>query len=105
MSLNEIRLRDVTDVELVDSPPLLSRADPHNLPFYSTARSIEARAFCGFNFELETVMTYRLLMDNTDREKEEQGLPVWMRRRGRRWCGGCGWCRRGGHRRQPGETG
>lgn len=25
---------DVTGVELVDSPPLVSRADPHNLPFF-----------------------------------------------------------------------
>lgn len=25
---------DVTGVELVDSPPLVSRADPHNLPYF-----------------------------------------------------------------------
>ncbi|MCL7032750.1 hypothetical protein MKW94_012523 [Papaver nudicaule] len=25
---------DVTGVELVESPPLVSRADPHNLPFF-----------------------------------------------------------------------
>ncbi|KAF6170422.1 hypothetical protein GIB67_014352 [Kingdonia uniflora] len=25
---------DVTGVELIDSPPLVSRADPHNLPFF-----------------------------------------------------------------------
>ncbi|XP_016459439.2 uncharacterized protein LOC107782998 [Nicotiana tabacum] len=29
--------RDVTGVELVDSPPLVSRADPHNLPFFDNA--------------------------------------------------------------------
>ncbi|KAK9060117.1 hypothetical protein SSX86_020821 [Deinandra increscens subsp. villosa] len=34
MSLNEIGLREITGVELVDSPPLVSRADPHNLPFF-----------------------------------------------------------------------
>ncbi|KAL8224467.1 hypothetical protein R6Q57_019942 [Mikania cordata] len=34
MSLNKIGLADVTGVELVDSPPLVSRADPHNLPFF-----------------------------------------------------------------------
>ncbi|KAI3696375.1 hypothetical protein L1987_79389 [Smallanthus sonchifolius] len=34
MSLKEIGLHDVTGVELVDSPPLVSRADPHNLPFF-----------------------------------------------------------------------
>ncbi|KAI3780777.1 hypothetical protein L2E82_10767 [Cichorium intybus] len=34
MSLKEIGLHDITGVELVDSPPLVSRADPHNLPFF-----------------------------------------------------------------------
>ncbi|KAD2393652.1 hypothetical protein R6Q59_012049 [Mikania micrantha] len=34
MSLNKIGLADVTGVELIDSPPLVSRADPHNLPFF-----------------------------------------------------------------------
>lgn len=34
MSLKEIGLHDVTGVELVDSPPLVKRADPHNLPFF-----------------------------------------------------------------------
>ncbi|KAL6953450.1 hypothetical protein U1Q18_001413 [Sarracenia purpurea var. burkii] len=34
MALKEIGVGDVTGVELVDSPPLVSRADPHNLPFF-----------------------------------------------------------------------
>ncbi|KAI3787852.1 hypothetical protein L2E82_00332 [Cichorium intybus] len=34
MSLKEIGLHEITGVELVDSPPLVSRADPHNLPFF-----------------------------------------------------------------------
>lgn len=27
-------VEDVTGVELIDSPPLVKRADPHNLPFF-----------------------------------------------------------------------
>lgn len=27
-------LTDVTGIELIDSPPLVKRADPHNLPFF-----------------------------------------------------------------------
>ena len=34
MSLKEIGIHEVTGVELVDSPPLVSRSDPHNLPFF-----------------------------------------------------------------------
>ncbi|KAK6141158.1 hypothetical protein DH2020_025098 [Rehmannia glutinosa] len=33
-ALQELGVEDVTGVELVDSPPLVSRADPHNLPFF-----------------------------------------------------------------------
>ncbi|PIA38423.1 hypothetical protein AQUCO_02800258v1 [Aquilegia coerulea] len=34
MALSEMGVIDVTGVELVDSPPLVSKADPHNLPFF-----------------------------------------------------------------------
>ncbi|KAI4322590.1 hypothetical protein L6164_022267 [Bauhinia variegata] len=34
MALSDIGVLDVTGVELIDSPPLVSRADPHNLPFF-----------------------------------------------------------------------
>lgn len=34
MALSQMGLADVTAVELVDSPPLVNRADPHNLPFF-----------------------------------------------------------------------
>ncbi|KAK9284953.1 hypothetical protein L1049_024135 [Liquidambar formosana] len=34
MALSEMGVKDVTGVELVDSPPLVRRADPHNLPFF-----------------------------------------------------------------------
>lgn len=37
MALNKIGVADVTGVELLDSPPLVSRADPHNLPFFDQA--------------------------------------------------------------------
>ncbi|CAH9099894.1 unnamed protein product [Cuscuta europaea] len=37
MALNDLGLSDVTGIELVDSPPLVSRADPHNLPFFDDA--------------------------------------------------------------------
>lgn len=36
MALNEMGVTDVTGVEVVDSPPLVSRADPHNLPFFDS---------------------------------------------------------------------
>ncbi|TYJ95942.1 Methyltransferase type 11 [Cucumis melo var. makuwa] len=34
MALSHMGVHDVTGVELIDSPPLVSRADPHNLPFF-----------------------------------------------------------------------
>lgn len=34
MGLSQMGVDDVTGTELVDSPPLVSRADPHNLPFF-----------------------------------------------------------------------
>ncbi|KAF5726425.1 hypothetical protein HS088_TW22G00103 [Tripterygium wilfordii] len=34
MALRNMGLTDVTGVELVDSPPLVKRADPHNLPYF-----------------------------------------------------------------------
>lgn len=36
MALKRIGVEEVTGVELVDSPPLVSRADPHNLPFFDS---------------------------------------------------------------------
>lgn len=30
----DLGVEDVTGVEVVESPPLVSRADPHNLPFF-----------------------------------------------------------------------
>ncbi|GFS31858.1 S-adenosyl-L-methionine-dependent methyltransferases superfamily protein [Actinidia rufa] len=34
MEMKQIGLKDVSGVEVVESPPLVSRADPHNLPFF-----------------------------------------------------------------------
>lgn len=34
MAFRRIGVKDVTGVELIDSPPLVTRADPHNLPFF-----------------------------------------------------------------------
>ncbi|PRQ52912.1 putative S-adenosyl-L-methionine-dependent methyltransferase [Rosa chinensis] len=34
MALSHLGVDDVTGIELLDSPPLVSRADPHNLPFF-----------------------------------------------------------------------
>lgn len=36
MALSELGVLDVTGVELIDSPPLVSRADPHDLPFFDS---------------------------------------------------------------------
>lgn len=36
-ALSEVGINDATGVELVESPPLVSRADPHNLPFFDGA--------------------------------------------------------------------
>ncbi|KAJ9550172.1 hypothetical protein OSB04_014217 [Centaurea solstitialis] len=33
-SLNQIGVHDVTGVEVIDSPPLVAKSDPHNLPFF-----------------------------------------------------------------------
>lgn len=33
MALKKMGVDDVTGIELIDSPPLVNRADPHNLPF------------------------------------------------------------------------
>lgn len=45
MALNEMGISEVTGVELVDSPPLVSQADPHNLPFFDSVFDL---GFSGF---------------------------------------------------------
>ncbi|KAB2613438.1 hypothetical protein D8674_035754 [Pyrus ussuriensis x Pyrus communis] len=34
MALTQLGVADVTGIELLESPPLVSRADPHNLPYF-----------------------------------------------------------------------
>lgn len=68
MALNRLGVADVTGVELMDSLPLVSRADPHNLPFFDevfdlafTAHLTEALFPSRFASEMErTVKNDRL---------------------------------------------
>ncbi|KAK9924620.1 hypothetical protein M0R45_032981 [Rubus argutus] len=60
MALSQLGVADVTAVELLDSPPLVSRADPHNLPFFDdvfdlgfSARLAEALFPSRFAAEME----------------------------------------------------
>ncbi|MCL7042256.1 hypothetical protein MKW94_027998 [Papaver nudicaule] len=60
MALNQLGVTDVTGVELIESPQLVSRADPHNLPFFDgvfdlgfTAHFTEALFPYRFVYELE----------------------------------------------------
>ncbi|KAJ0677661.1 putative S-adenosyl-L-methionine-dependent methyltransferase [Helianthus annuus] len=50
MALKQIGLVDVVGVELVDSPPLVSRGDPHNLPFFDTVFDL------GFSVNLDQAL-------------------------------------------------
>ncbi|CAN4079871.1 unnamed protein product [Withania somnifera] len=45
MALKEMGLHDITAVEVVDSPPLVRRADPHNLPFFDNAFDLGFSAY------------------------------------------------------------
>ncbi|KAL0534112.1 hypothetical protein IC582_028393 [Cucumis melo] len=63
MALSHMGVHDVTGVELIDSPPFVSRADPHNLPFFDqvfdlafTAHLAEALFPSRFVFEMERVV-------------------------------------------------
>lgn len=61
--MSRLGVEDVTGVEIFDSPPLVSRADPHNLPFFDaafdfafTARFDEALFPARFAAEMERVV-------------------------------------------------
>ncbi|KAL4020696.1 hypothetical protein IC575_019477 [Cucumis melo] len=63
MALSHMEVHDVTGVELIDSPPLVSRDDPHNLPFFDhvfdlafTAHLAEALFPSRFVSEMERVV-------------------------------------------------
>ncbi|KAL0550021.1 hypothetical protein IC582_014517 [Cucumis melo] len=60
MALSHMGVHDVTGVELIDSPPLVSRVDPHSLPFFDhvfylafTAHLAEALFPSRFVYEME----------------------------------------------------
>ncbi|KAA0046230.1 Methyltransferase type 11 [Cucumis melo var. makuwa] len=63
MALSHMGVHDVTSVELIDSPPLVSCADPHNFPFFDhvfdlafTAHLAEALFPSRFVSEMERVV-------------------------------------------------
>ncbi|CAJ1979007.1 unnamed protein product [Sphenostylis stenocarpa] len=62
-ALHRLGIDDVTGVEILESPPLVGRADPHNLPFFDgafdlafTARFDEALFPARFATEMERVV-------------------------------------------------
>ncbi|ESW04587.1 hypothetical protein PHAVU_011G108000 [Phaseolus vulgaris] len=63
-ALHRLGVDEVTGVEILESPPLVGRADPHNLPFFDgafdlafTARFDEALFPARFAAEMERVVT------------------------------------------------
>ncbi|XVF37180.1 hypothetical protein REPUB_Repub19eG0123900 [Reevesia pubescens] len=65
MALYRMGLEDVTGVELLESLPLVSRADPHNLPFFDGAFDV---AFTGHLAEALYPMRYAGEMERTVRK-------------------------------------
>ncbi|XP_022767900.1 uncharacterized protein LOC111312140 [Durio zibethinus] len=65
MSLTKMGLEDVTGIELIESLPLVSRADPHNLPFFDGAFDV---AFTGHLPEALYPMQYAGEMERTVRK-------------------------------------
>ncbi|XP_022773395.1 uncharacterized protein LOC111315715 [Durio zibethinus] len=65
MALSKMGLEDVTGVELIESLPLVSRADPHNLPFFDGAFDV---AFTSHLAESLYPMQYAGEMERTVRK-------------------------------------
>ncbi|XWS23555.1 hypothetical protein CRYUN_Cryun28dG0025100 [Craigia yunnanensis] len=65
MALSKMGLEDVTGVELIESLPLVSRANPHNLPFFDGAFDV---AFTGHLEEALYPMRYAGEMERTLRK-------------------------------------
>ncbi|KAI6693502.1 hypothetical protein NL676_021212 [Syzygium grande] len=84
VALSESSVTDVTGVELIDLPPLVSRTDPHNLPFFDGVFDL---AFSG-NLE-ETLLLLRFVaeIERTVRFGGSAGLVWWSLRSAvtRRW--------------------
>lgn len=68
MALNQLGVKDVTGVELVDSLPLVSRADPHNLPFFDGVFDL------GFSAHLDQALFPRRFAGEMERIVREGGI-------------------------------
>ncbi|EOY16734.1 S-adenosyl-L-methionine-dependent methyltransferases superfamily protein, putative [Theobroma cacao] len=92
MALSKMGVEDVTGVEVIESLPLVSKADPHNLPFFDGAFDV---AFTGHLVEALYPRRYAGEMERTVREggvcvvvvdecgDEEVKEIVWLFRRSR----------------------
>lgn len=69
-ALTELGVEDVTAVELVESPPLVSRADPHNLPFFDGIFDI------GFGLYLDRALFPRRYVAQIERTVRNRGVCV-----------------------------
>ncbi|KAJ0054240.1 hypothetical protein Pint_02117 [Pistacia integerrima] len=70
MALNKIGVADVTGVELMDSLPLVSRADPHNLPFFDEVFDV------AFTAHLTEALFPSRFADEMERTVKNDGLCV-----------------------------
>ncbi|KAI8530203.1 hypothetical protein RHMOL_Rhmol11G0037300 [Rhododendron molle] len=69
-ALTQIGVKDVTGVELVDSPPLVSRADPHNPPFFNGVFDL------GFSAHLDQALFPSRFAAETERTVKAGGVCV-----------------------------
>ncbi|CAL9124274.1 unnamed protein product [Musa acuminata var. zebrina] len=90
-ALQESGVSDVTGVDLVDFPPLVRRADPHNLPFFDDVFDIAfsaglAGALFPTRFVAELERTVRrggavvLAVDRSSSAQEAEGIKALFRR-------------------------
>lgn len=90
MGLSQMGVGDVTGTEMVDSPPLVSRADPHNLPFFDhvfdlafTAHFAEALFPSRFVSEMERTVRpggLCLIVAEECGDEEVREIVGWFRR-------------------------
>lgn len=69
-ALKELGVEDITAVELVESPPLVSRADPHNLPFFDGSFDL------GFGVYLDRALFPRRYVGQIERTVRSGGVCV-----------------------------
>lgn len=70
MALKKVGVADVTGVELMDSLPLVSRADPHNLPFFDEVFDV------AFTAHLTEAFFPSRFADEMERTVKNDGLCV-----------------------------